>query len=255
MDITHQLSDEIKEIGNTLNSVESLVRDTELMITKGMDKVLFLGESADETNSITTEVGNSIEQLRTETEQINGFVTLISDIAGQTNLLSLNASIESARAGEAGRGFSVVAEEIRKLADQSKDAAKEIQNNVERITEHTQETVDSAHKAVEMVAAQTQAIEDVVAIFRQMKEQMGQVVSALQDTVNNTDRADRLRGETLDTVKNMSKIIDESAAGTAAVNDVVGELVQNLENLNRVSETLDRNMGELKSEIAAFKTE
>ena len=53
----------------------------------------------------------------------------------------------------------------------------------------------------------------------------------------------------------MSKIIDESAAGTAAVNDVVGELVQNLENLNRVSETLDRNMGELKSEIAAFKTE
>ncbi|MBO6205464.1 MAG: methyl-accepting chemotaxis protein [Lachnospiraceae bacterium] len=255
VDITHQLSDEIKEIGNTLNSVESLVRDTELMITEGMDKVLFLGESADETNSITTEVGNSIEQLRTETEQINGFVTLISDIAGQTNLLSLNASIESARAGEAGRGFSVVAEEIRKLADQSKDAAKEIQNNVERITEHTQETVDSAHKAVEMVAAQTQAIEDVVAIFRQMKEQMGQVVSALQDTVNNTDRADRLRGETLDTVKNMSKIIDESAAGTAAVNDVVGELVQNLENLNRVSETLDRNMGELKSEIAAFKTE
>ena len=126
---------------------------------------------------------------------------------------------------------------------------------MERITEHTQETVDSAHKAVEMVAAQTQAIEDVVAIFRQMKEQMGQVVSALQDTVNNTDRADRLRGETLDTVKNMSKIIDESAAGTAAVNDVVGELVQNLENLNRVSETLDRNMGELKSEIAAFKTE
>ena len=59
--------------------------------TEGMDKVIFLGESADETNSITTEVGNSIEHLRTETEQINGFVTLISDIAGQTNLLSLNA--------------------------------------------------------------------------------------------------------------------------------------------------------------------
>ncbi len=255
VDITHQLSDEIKEIGSTLNSVENLVKDTELMITAGMDKVLFLGESADETNSITTKVGNSIEQLRSETEQINGFVTLISDIAGQTNLLSLNASIESARAGEAGRGFSVVAEEIRKLADQSKDAAKEIQNNVERISAHTQETVNSAHKAVDMVASHTQATEDVVSIFRQMKEQMGQVVSALQDTVNNTDRADKLRSETLDTVKNMSRIIDESAAGTAAVNDVVGELVQNLENLNRVSETLDRNMGELKSEIAAFKTE
>ena len=255
VDKTNLLSDEIKEISNTMSSVESLVKDTELKITEGMDKVLFLGERAEETNNITTEVGNSIEHLRRETEQINSFVTMISDIAGQTNLLSLNASIEAARAGEAGRGFSVVAEEIRKLADQSKNAAKEIQNNVERITGHTQETVDSAHKAVEMVASQTQDIDDVVAIFRQMNEQMGQVVSALEDIVSNTDRADRLRGETLDTVRNMSKIIDDSAAGTAAVNEVISELVHNVANLNKVSETLDRNMSGLKSEIAAFKTE
>lgn len=255
VDKTKQLSEEIKGINNTMSSVESLVVDTEKMINEGMEKVSFLGERAQDTNEITTEVGNSIEKLRKETEQINDFVTMISDIAGQTNLLSLNASIEAARAGDAGRGFSVVAEEIRKLADQSKNAAKEIQNNVEKITGHTQETVSSAHKAVEMVAAQTQAVDEVVAIFHKMNEQMGEVVKSLQDIVSNTERADMLRGETLKTVRNMSQIIDDSAAGASAVNEVIDELIQNVGNLNKVSENLDRNMEGLKTEISAFKTE
>ncbi len=255
VDKTKQLSEEIKGINNTMTSVESLVVDTEKMIGEGMEKVSFLGERAKDTNEITTEVGSSIEKLRKETEQINSFVTMISDIAGQTNLLSLNASIEAARAGDAGRGFSVVAEEIRKLADQSKNAAKEIQNNVEKITGHTQETVSSAHKAVEMVAAQTQAVDEVVAIFHKMNEQMGEVVKSLEDIVSNTERADMLRGETLDTVRNMSQIIDDSAAGASAVNEVIDELVRNVGNLNKVSENLDRNMEGLKTEISAFKTE
>ena len=255
VDKTHLLSDEIKKISTTMTSVEQLVKDTGTMIGEGMQKVTFLGESANDTNNITTEVGNSIEQLRRETEQINRFVSVISDIAGQTNLLSLNASIEAARAGDAGRGFSVVAEEIRKLADQSKDAAKEIQNNVERITDHTQVTVDSAHRAVEMVAAQTQAVDDVVVIFKQMNEQISRVVDSLEEIVNNTERADRLRGETLDTVRNMSHIIEDSAAGAASVNDVLDELMRNVSNLNKVSEILDRNMEDLKTEISAFKTE
>ncbi|MBR3634626.1 MAG: methyl-accepting chemotaxis protein, partial [Lachnospiraceae bacterium] len=255
VDKTKQLSEEIKGINNTMTSVESLVVDTEKMIGEGMEKVSFLGERAKDTNEITTEVGNSIEKLRRETEQINSFVTMISDIAGQTNLLSLNASIEAARAGDAGRGFSVVAEEIRKLADQSKNAAKEIQNNVEKITGHTQETVSSAHKAVEMVAAQTQAVDEVVAIFHKMNEQMGEVVKSLEDIVSNTERADMLRGETLDTVRNMSQIIDDSAAGASAVNEFIDELVRNVGYLNKVSENLDRNMEGLKTEISAFKTE
>ena len=64
-----------------------------------------------------------------------------------------------------------------------------------------------------------------------------------------------LRGETLDTVRNMSQIIDDSAAGASAVNEVIDELVRNVGNLNKVSENLDRNMEGLKTEISAFKTE
>lgn len=255
VDKTMLLSEEIKGIANTMSSVESLVNDTESMINEGMDKIVVLGERAVETNNITSEVGNSILELRKETDQINNFVTVISDIAEQTNLLSLNASIEAARAGEAGKGFSVVAEEIRKLADQSKEAANEIQNNVEKISDHTQVTVSSANKAVDMVAEQTKAVDDVVAIFKNMNKQMKDVVDSLSDIVRNTERADALRGETLDTVKNMSQIIDDSAAGAAAVNDVLAELMRSIENLNVISEVLDRNMGDLKTEISAFTIE
>lgn len=252
VDKTILLSEEIKGIADTMTSVENLVNDTERMINDGMEKIVSLGVRATETNDITTEVGNSIVELGKETNQINNFVTVISDIAEQTNLLSLNASIEAARAGEAGRGFSVVAEEIRKLADQSKAAASEIQNNVEKISNRTQLTVSSANKAVDKVSEQTKAVDDVVEIFKNMNTQMKMVVESLGDIIRNTDRADCLRGETLETVQNMSQIIDDSAAGATAVNEVLEELMRNVQNLNNISETLDRNMSDLKTEISAF---
>ena len=98
--------------------------------------------------------------MKRESETINQFVSVITDISEQTNLLSLNASIEAARAGEAGRGFAVVAEEIRKLADNSAEAAGEIRNNVENISAQTGVSVESAKQAGEMVAQQTEAVRE-----------------------------------------------------------------------------------------------
>lgn len=252
---TDALSNDMKEVSSTVEKVEGLVTNTEKMIESAMSMVQVLGQRAEETTTITSKVGTSIAALKQETDIINQFVEMITEISEQTNLLSLNASIEAARAGEAGRGFAVVAEEIRKLADDSAKAAGKIQDNVANISRQTKSTVEDAGQAQEMVALQTEVVEKVVVIFRDMSQQMAELVSGLKDIVTSTEKADGEREDALESVRNISEIIEESAENVRDVNKVAEKLLQNVENLNHISDILNMNMEELKSEITVFKIE
>lgn len=250
---TDMLSNEIQEVSHVVERVEKLVGETEGMINKGMEIVQVLGDRAGETTQMTVKVSESIESLRKESEIINSFVATITEITEQTNLLSLNASIEAARAGEAGRGFAVVAEEIRKLADDSAKAAGEIRNNVANITAQTQNSVESASQAKAMVELQTKAVEEVIAVFREMQERMGQLIEGLKDIVVSTEKADGERSAAVAAVKNISDIIEETAGSAETVNDVANKLLNHVEKLSTTASVLDENMEGLKNEISVFK--
>lgn len=250
---TDILSNEIQEVSHVVERVEKLVDETEGMINKGMEIVQVLGDRAGETTQMTVKVSESIESLRKESEIINSFVATITEITEQTNLLSLNASIEAARAGEAGRGFAVVAEEIRKLADDSAKAAGEIRNNVANITAQTQNSVESASQAKAMVELQTKAVEEVIAVFREMQERMGQLIEGLKDIVVSTEKADGERSAAVAAVKNISDIIEETAGSAETVNDVANKLLNHVEKLSTTASVLDENMEGLKNEISVFK--
>ncbi len=250
---TDVLSDEIQSVSRVVEEVGKLVDETKDKINRGMAIVQSLGERARESTAITAKVGESIESLRRESEIINSFVSTITEISEQTNLLSLNASIEAARAGEAGRGFAVVAEEIRKLADDSAKAAGEISNNVEHITAQTLNSVESAREARDMVASQTEAVEQVTEVFQEMQQHMVSLIDGLQDIVANTERADAERGLTVEAVQNISGIIRETAASAQVVQGVVDQLMDSVENLNSTARDLGENMQGLKKEVAVFK--
>ena len=250
---TDILSNEIQEVSHVVERVEKLVGETEGMINKGMEIVQVLGDRAGETTQMTVKVSESIESLRKESEIINSFVATITEITEQTNLLSLNASIEADRAGEAGRGFAVVAEEIRKLADDSAKAAGEIRNNVANITAQTQNSVESASQAKAMVELQTKAVEEVIAVFREMQERMGQLIEGLKDIVVSTEKADGERSAAVAAVKNISDIIEETAGSAETVNDVANKLLNHVEKLSTTASVLDENMEGLKNEISVFK--
>lgn len=252
-ELTDVLSADIHEVSRVVETVERLVDRTEEMIEQGIGIVNLLGERAQETTKITLQVSESIESLKKESEIINTFVETITSISSQTNLLSLNASIEAARAGEAGRGFAVVAEEIRKLADDSANAAGQIKNNVSNIDAQTVRSVKAAGEAQEMVALQSQAVEKVVAVFDDMRKQMVQLIDGLKDIVENTEKADHERSDTVKAVKEISDIIEETAGSAKIVKDMAEKLLSNVEKLNHTADVLGENMDGLKTEIAVFK--
>lgn len=250
---TDCLSEEMQGVSTVVEQVQKLVTETEEMIGQGMGIVRNLGEKAEQTTEITMRVAESIESLRRESENINSFIGTITDISEQTNLLSLNASIEAARAGEAGRGFSVVAEEIRKLADDSAAAAGEIKKNVEHITAQTLNSVDSARGAQTIVASQTEAVEQVVGVFREIKGRMDKLVDGLNAITTSTEKADAERVDTVRAIRQISGSIEETAGSAMTVRDAVEKLMEQVAELNQTADSLGENMDELKSEISVFK--
>jgi len=247
------LSEEINEVSIITERVGGLVENTEKMIERGVTLIHLLKERAEETTNITTAVGNSIEQLQEESATINGFVDTITSISTQTNLLSLNASIEAARAGAAGRGFAVVASEISKLADESAKAADNIKKKVELISEQTQTSVNNATQAEKMVALQTEAVGQVIKVFDDMSQSMEALLEGLKAIIVSTQKADVEKDNTLNAVENISAIIEEAAAGSEVVHGVAEELVSSVEKLNHTSDMLTTNMQILKAEIELFK--
>jgi methyl-accepting chemotaxis protein len=133
----------------------------------------------------TEQISGAIRDLAAKSERIGGIVETITGIAGQTNLLALNAAIEAARAGEQGRGFAVVAEEVRKLAEESQQAAAtiaalvgEIQGDTERTVQVVEEGAQLAEESTHTVQAARDAFEQIGSSVEDMRDRIARVVSS-----------------------------------------------------------------------------
>ena len=122
-----------------------------------------------------------------------------------------------------------------------------------QINERTLDTVNNAKHAEEMVASQTEVVEKVVAVFKEMSRHMQDLVVGLNAIVNSTEKADTERKDTLDSVQNISGVIEENVENVRAMNKITEKLHENVENLNHISEILNQNMEGLKGEISVFK--
>ncbi|MET0787175.1 MAG: methyl-accepting chemotaxis protein, partial [Paenisporosarcina sp.] len=201
--------------------------------------------SIEETMANTTE---TVESLGNKSNEITSIIRTITDIAEQTNLLALNAAIEAARAGEHGRGFAVVADEVRKLAEQSQKAAKEvtgivssIQQEVKAIVKQNHEGVQTVIRGVEVANETNSSLEkikhqtnDTIQIISKMVNQIEQTLSYSQEVASSFVEVNLIAENTASNSETSAAAAEQGSAAMQEINASAVELSEQADQLRRV---------------------
>lgn len=250
---TDKCNTKMQEFANRLNHIHTettrmsdSIESANEAIHQGQIIINDLNEKAQTTTNITNVLAENVNGVQQHSVEIEGIIDTINSIAEQTNLLSLNASIEAARAGEHGRGFAVVAEEIRKLADQSADAAGEVQQRLSKMSVMTEKTTQSAEETQNIVAAQGDSLNQTIAVFNTIEKKVEELVKGLQIIVDGMGQINSDKDEIQTSVMNVSM---ESETAAASVEEVTSSLDEQAGVMSKLAE----NMEYLKKETAVLE--
>ncbi len=200
-----------------------------------------------------TSSASAVKGLGERSREIGQIVDVITGIADQTNLLALNAAIEAARAGEQGRGFAVVAEEVRKLAEQSRQAAERISGLIREIQTETGTAVAAMEAGTKEVAAGTAVIDETGQVFQQIAGAVETVVAQIHEVTEAAKQVTRGAEQVVQAVENIANITEEAAASAEEVSAGAEEQTASVQEIAASADALARLAQELQEEVAKFK--
>lgn len=241
---------ETTDEGNSLKQHSSQVQQ---LTSTGKELMTTSTEQMETINEIVLDSVRKVEGLNEQSAEISKLVSVIDDISNQTNLLALNAAIEAARAGEHGKGFAVVADEVRKLAEQVQFSVTDISTIVNRIQSETSNVTQSLQAGYEEVKKGTLQINDTSKTFDNISGAVEDMIENIDTISSNLDKVLQDTESINHSIDEIASISEESAAGVEQTTATVQESASTMELVTKSAGQLATMAEQLNSQLQKFK--
>ncbi|QOS80717.1 methyl-accepting chemotaxis protein [Paenibacillus sp. JNUCC31] len=251
-ELTDNISRQMESVVTANEQMGDSARHVEKSSQTGTHHLNQLMTKTQKTEEMIGALVNKVDSLKESTSSVLKVLDVMQNITKQTNILSLNATIEAARAGAAGRGFMVVANEVRQLAEQSRQSIDMVGDITDKIMTEMNETVDQLSAAYPLFKEQMDAVKDTNVIFASVQQQMGAFVESLGMVTGSIEDLNKSQGTLSEAMSNVSAVAEESSATSQEVASLSSEQ-QNISNqLVNLSAKLENVSTELKDTLSRF---
>lgn len=252
-DIVHEISKGMDQIANNVQQVTDSSFKASQTAQTGNE---IIKESIHQMNLVhnsTDEMGKVIASLGEKSQEISQVISLITNIAEQTNLLALNAAIEAARAGEHGKGFAVVADEVRKLAEQSGNATNDVSNLISEIQKEVEQTIHAMETGQNLVKTGMISVNKAGGAFNDIAFQIDSVSAEIQDVSAAIEEINASTEQLVQTINEAQKIAEQSSGYSQNVAASAEEQNASMEEIASASSNLANMAEKLQHTVSTFK--
>ena len=251
-ELTDNISRQMQSVVAANEEMGQSARHVEQSSETGTKHLNQLMAKTQKTEEMIGALVNKVDSLKESTSSVLKVLDVLQNITKQTNILSLNATIEAARAGAAGRGFMVVAGEVRQLAEQSRQSIDMVGDITDKIMHEMNETVDALSNVNPLFREQMDAVKDTNVIFASVQQQMGAFVEKLDMVTDSIGDLNKSQVTLSEAMSNVSAVAEESSATSEEVASLSSEQ-QNISNqLVNLSDKLENVSTELKNTLSRF---
>ncbi|WXB93729.1 methyl-accepting chemotaxis protein [Bacillus sp. FJAT-52991] len=243
---TDQIADNAKVVSATVEQTSKISMDGEQVIHKVTEQMSSINENV-------MGLSNVVAGLNERSSEIGKINDVITDIAAQTNLLALNAAIEAARAGEHGRGFSVVADEVKKLAEQSANSAEQISSLIAIIQNDNHQALESMKSTTNEVAEGLQVVQEAGNSFKDIKDSVSEVVTQIQEISHMVKQLAEGTQHVSQSIVTVNGIAETAAANTQNISAATEQQLASMQEISASSTALANMAQELQDLVVQFR--
>lgn len=252
-ELTHHIAVQMKSVVESNIVMGTAASEVQKSSEQGITYMSELIGKTNATEGMTRSMVEKVDNLKESTRSIRKILDVLNNMTKQTNILSLNATIEAARAGAAGKGFMVVADEIRKLADQSRQSIEIVGQITEKIQKEMDETVIVLSQAYPLFQEQIVSVKEADSIFKQVQTNMGGFIHQLSEVTESISQLESSQSVLTDAMSNVSAVAQQSSATSEEVASLSSEQLSISSGLVRLSDNLEELSTSLKQSLTKFR--